>query len=450
MAPLLPWLAGAPLDAPLAWRQGQPISRRQYLEQVRALAVSLAEAGPLLAITDDRYRFALALGAATLRGRTSLLPPNHTPDMLSRLQQLFPTASALVDSGETAEGMPGDQFPPLEDLAGAGDTPINVPADAVVAHSFTSGSTGLPQQHEKRWGLLHTNIEAEASRMAEFLGRTDLQGVVFAGTVPAHHMYGFESTVLIALLGGASFTAERLFFPADIVATLERLPRPRVLVTTPFHLKALIESGLSLPPVDLVVSATAPLSPQLAARAEAALRGPLMEIYGCTECGQVATRRTTEGPEWLCYRGVTLAGNGDAVVASGGHVPVPTPLADVLEVVTPTRFRLLGRSNDLINVAGKRSSLSHLNYHLNSIEGVEDGAFWLPPSPSIEGVERLVAFVVAPKLTREQLLERLRPRIDAVFLPRRVVHVAVLPRDDTGKLPSARLAALAERNAGAA
>jgi acyl-coenzyme A synthetase/AMP-(fatty) acid ligase len=115
----------------------------------------------------------------------------------------------------------------------------------------------------------------------------------------------------------------------------------------------------------------------------------------------------------------------------------------VLEVLSPTRFRLLGRSNDLINVAGKRSSLAHLNYHLNSIAGVQDGVFWLPPDTGGEGVVRLVALVVAPDLSREALLAALRQRVDAAFLPRRVLRVESLPRDGTGKLPAARLAALA-------
>jgi acyl-coenzyme A synthetase/AMP-(fatty) acid ligase len=216
-----------------------------------------------------------------------------------------------------------------------------------------------------------------------------------------------------------------------------------VLVTTPFHLKTLLDSALALPPVDLIVSATAPLSPQMAARAEAALSAPLMEIYGCTEAGQVATRRTTQGAEWRTYRGIVMTGDGGRTVASGGHVPEPVTLGDVLEVLSPSEFRLLGRSNDLINVAGKRSSLSHLNYHLNSIEGVRDGAFWLPPSDSVEGVARLVAFVVAPELSRERLLAELRRRVDAVLLPRRIVQVDSLPRDPSGKLPAARLAQLA-------
>ncbi|MDQ5897965.1 MAG: hypothetical protein RLZZ592_462 [Pseudomonadota bacterium] len=451
--PTLPLLAAdVPLAAPLAWRDGRPLDRRTYLAEVAALAPHLPEGGPVLAMTADRWRFALALGAALCRGQAALMPPNHTPDMIARLRTLFPQASALADDEAEPVDLPTVRF-------GAATVPVDAPTSPMspmpmiagaheAAQVLTSGSTGQPMPHGKRWDLLQVNLRAEAARLAEALGRPDLQGVTLVGTVPAHHMYGFESTVLVAMLGGAAFAAERPFFPEDIARVLASVPRPRVLVTTPFHLKTLLDAGLppqALPPVDLTVSATAPLSPQLAARAEAALQGPLIEIYGCTEAGQVATRRPTAGPEWQTFDGLRLDGDGDAAVVSGGHVPEPTRLADVLEVESPTRFRLLGRSNDLINIAGKRSSLAHLNYHLNSLPGVRDGAFWLPPEPE-DGVVRLVALVVAEAgVSAEQLRAGLRQRVDAAFVPRRLLRVEALPRDPSGKLPAGRLAELAAR-----
>ncbi|KNZ32769.1 MAG: hypothetical protein AD742_10225 [Methylibium sp. NZG] len=438
----LPLIWGADLDAPLAWRAGQAVSRRQYLADVQALATRLPERGELLNLSADRYRFAVGLGAAMLRGQPNLMPPNHTPETVASLGTLFPNVYGLVDEGDTRFALPTLALSAEQPVAP--NAPLQTPqvaADAITAQVLTSGSTGASVPHPKVWELLVRNTAAGAERLAEHLGRADLVGVSLVATVPAQHMYGFESSVLVALLGGAAFDTERPFYPADVVRVVSRVPRPRMLVTTPLHLRALLESGLDLPPLDLIVCATAPLSPQLAARAEGAMAAPLMEIYGCTEAGQVATRRTTEGPEWRVYRGLQLAGNGEHCVISGGHVPQPTPLADVLEVIDAQHFRLLGRSNDLINIAGKRSSLSHLNHHLNSVEGVQDGALWLPPEQHADSAEvvRLVAFVVAPGLTREHVVAALRLRVDPAFLPRRVVFVPALPRDPTGKLPTARL-----------
>ncbi len=447
------------LAAPLAWSQGRAISRLQYLTDVQALATRLPDRGPMLNLTGDRYRFAVGLGAALVRGQHNLLPPNHTVDMVTRLRDGFAHTycmrdrSHLVSAGElpVPSVLYAEEHMPLS----SGEVPglPRIPHDALAAQVLTSGSTGTPVPHSKHWGLLHQNIHAEAQELARAMGRRDLIGVNLVATVPAQHMYGFESTVLVALLAGAAFDAARPFYPADIAAALKQMPRPCMLVTTPFHLKMLLESGVSVPAIDLVVCATAPLSPQLAARAEAAFEAPLLEIYGCTEAGQVATRRTTSGAEWRTFEGLQISGDGDASSVSGGHVAQPTALADVLEVLDARTFRLLGRSNDLINMAGKRSSLGHLNYHLNSIAGVQDGAFFIPTHSDENGPEavvRPIAFVVAPGIAAQQLqsfvVNALRERIDAAFLPRRVIAVDSLPREpSTGKLPAAHFAQWAQQ-----
>ena len=445
----LPLIRSDDLDATLAWRGGRPISRRQYLADVAVLAARLPPSGPMLNLSVDRYRFAVGLGAALLRGHSNLLPPNHTPDMLGRLQAQFGTLYCVADSSVARIDLPTVWH---ADGAADATTHAAVPAidaEAVAAQVLTSGSTGAPLPHTKRWGLLVRNAQAGIERLARQMALPDLAGATLVATVPAQHMYGFESSVLVALLGGAAFDTERPFYPADIARALARVPRPRMLVTTPFHLKTLLDAGVALPPVDLLVCATAPLAPQLATRAEAELGAPLLEIYGCTEAGQVATRRTTAGAEWQVLRGLQLASHGGQVIVSGGHVPEPVALADVLELAGPTRFRLLGRCNDLINIAGKRSSLAHLNFHLNAIEGVSDGAFWLPPGSDAE-VVRLSAFVVAPEVSQQHILGELRLRIDPAFLPRRIVRIAALPRDASGKLPAARLAQFAAQTAQAA
>ena len=440
-------IAPGDLDAPFANVGGSTQTRRQYIADVVALAERLPSAGAMLNLSVDRYRFAVGLGAALLRGHTSLLPPNHVAETVARLRERFAGVYALVEGPGDDHGLPTVRH---ASAPAASSGIVAIPAidpGLIAAFVLTSGSTGEPVPHAKPWGLLVRNARAESSRLAGALGRVDLAGVTVVATVPAQHMYGFESSVLIALHGGAILDAERPFFPADIVAALARVAAPRVLVTTPFHLKTVLGAGLPLPPLALVVSATAPLSPQLAARAEQELGAPLLEIYGCTEAGQVATRRTTAGAEWRTFDGLRVDGDGDAASVSGGHVPQPTVLADVLEVVDAETFRLLGRSNDLINVAGKRSSIGHLDFHLNSIEGVVDGAFWMPPERDSDaaGVVRLVAFVVAPGVARERIVAALRDRVDAAFLPRRIVHVDALPREATGKLTRARLGEFAAR-----
>ncbi len=451
---MLPLLAARDLAAPLAWRAGVPVSAALFLGQAQALADSLPAQGRPINLCQDRYHFALGLVATLLRGQTSLMPPNALPDTLRALGLAdggAQAAYALVDPGATAPGgldlggLPAITVQALAEAAPAQQVP-ELPVSLEAVRLLTSGSTGAPQPHAKRWGPLVANIGAEAACLAGFLNQPSLAGLNIVATVPPQHSYGFESTVLLALLGGASFDAGRPFYPADIAAALASVPRPRALVTTPFHLKTLLLAGVPLPPVDLLLSATAPLSPQLAAQAEAAMGGTLVEIYGCTEAGQVAARRTTAGETWQALGALRLwreeGPDGETFLVQGGHVEQPTPLADVLVLESAQRFRLLGRANDLIHVAGKRSSLAHLNFHLNRVPGVEDGAFWMPEEAP-DGIARPIAFVVAPTLTARQLVLALREHLEAVFVPRRVVFVPALPREATGKLTAGALARFA-------
>ena len=302
-AAAIPLVAGDP-DAPVAWRDGRFVRRGELLATAAAHARGLPRRGAMLNLAGDRYAFAVGLVAALMRGHVSLQPSNHAPHTVERLRAAWaPTAPvyAWTEGHADTHGLPTVRFDAgLATVPGdAGDDlPMAVPPHHVAAQVLTSGSTGDPTPHAKPWGLLALSAEIESTRLGHHLGRPSLDGVTLVATVPPQHMYGFESSVLIALHGGAVLDAGRPFFPADVAAALAAAPRPRGLVTTPFHLKAMVDAGVAMPAVDFVLCATAPLAPQLAAAAEVAFTAPLVEIYGCTEAGQVATRRTVEGPEW--------------------------------------------------------------------------------------------------------------------------------------------------------
>jgi acyl-coenzyme A synthetase/AMP-(fatty) acid ligase len=251
--------------------------------------------------------------------------------------------------------------------------------------------------------------------------------------------------VLLPLLSGAAMTAERLYLPADIDAAIERLAAPRTMFTTPFHLRAWLANP-DAARIETLVSATAPLSAELAREAEARTGAKLLEIYGCTEAGQIATRRTAVTGEWELLDGLKLREQGVQVVVSGGHVEQPTPLQDVIEIRNDgTHFVLHGRFADMVNIAGKRNSLGYLNHQLTSIPGVKDGVFFMPDDIEPDGVTRLTAFAVAPGLDAREILDALRELIDAAFLPRPLHLVDELPRQLTGKIQREALRALAAK-----
>ena len=425
-----PLVRGFGTGAAFAFRKGCRISVERFLSDASRLAAALPDRRYLLNLCADRYHFAVGFAAALLRQQANLLPPNETPDLLERLASQYPGVYCLGDR-VTGNGSIETMLFPKLDHAEPETLPIpDVPESQVAAIVFTSGSTGEPVPYRKTWGSLVRVALAEI----EILKLRARPGLALIGTVPPQHVFGLEATVLVAMQGGFALHARRPFFPADIRAELEALPRPRGLVTAPVHLRVLLAEPDDTPPADFLLCATAPLSPQLAAQAEARFGAPLYEIYGCTESGGIASRRTIETSEWHVMRNVALRADSKGTWVKGGHVESEVLLADVIELRSRGRFLLHGRTADLVNIAGKRTSLAHLNYHLNSIEGVCDGAFVVPEQAG-EAVTRLTAYVVAPGLTSETLMNALRQRIDAAFLPRPLHFVDALPRNETGKLP---------------
>lgn len=452
----LPLLGHASLDDIFAWRPTGSVRVRDFLAEVEALAALLPPGKNLLNVCQDRYRFTVGFAAGLISGKTSLQPASQSTETLRQIESAYPDLVCLCDDDFDTLDLPRLDFPVhpshqeylLQGKASpqAGKAAVNaekvakipvIPAEQIAACLFTSGSTGRPTPHHKTWGRLVRSAHAEASRLGLL---TQSHSIV--GTVPAQHSYGFESTVLLALHGNAPFWSGRPFYPQDIVCSLAAVPPPRLLVTTPFHLSALLAAGLDTPAVDLLLSATAPLSSQLAAEAESRFSAPLLEIYGSTESGQLASRRTTAGPTWKLLADLQFEQTDDLTIAFGGHVEGRVPLSDIIEIIDEQHFLLHGRHADMVNIAGKRTSLAYLNHQIAAIPGVVDATFFLPDDKTPDAITRLAAFVVAPGLNKQQLIAALRQRVDPIFLPRPLVLLDKLPRNSTGKLPRSQLQTL--------
>ena len=445
------------------------IRRGEFLAASWRLAAALAAEAPagspagsvVLNLCEDRLSFALGFAAAMIAGCRSALSSDRSPARVRDLATRLGAAAILSETplGEIPLGAPplGEtptaiapcrtvMVDPAALLAGATaaggqERAANpeIAGETPAAEVFTSGSTGEPAAHGKTWGALFARSLAAASRFG--LGADGPVSVV--GTVPPQHMYGFETTILLAFHGPVTSWCGPAFFPHDIAAALAAMPAPRLLVTTPLQLRALLDAALSLPPLALVISATAPLAPDLAARAEARWRTRVAEIFGATEAGSIASRMTAASEIWEAYPGLRLAAAADGVVSVAAPFAETVALADALELVAPARFRLLGRRSDVVKLGGKRASLAALTRILTAIEGVEDGVFVAPGDLDAEPTARLLAFVVAPGREPGEILAALRREIDPIFLPRRVIPLPRLPRNEFGKLSAAHLAALA-------
>jgi len=424
-----PLLADADLQRTLVASGGLPLSAGRFIAQAEALAALLPPGRYAVNLCDDRYEFLVAFCAVILAGQTNLLPASRAPQAIADVLHAYPGSFALGDRTHAAQTRHFE----LPDLAHLGltcasDIPV-IAGDHVVAIGFTSGSTGTPKANTKTWA----SVCASSAMNAAVVG-SDAVPVNLVATVPPQHMYGLEMSILLPLRSRAALHSGQPFFPADVAVALASTPEPRVLVTTPIHLRALLRDGTALPRLHAIVTATAPLDTALAAQAERTYGAPVIELFGSTETCVIAHRRTVRDEAWQLYSGIELHPQPDGTLVRAAHFAAPTLLQDIVELVPPHRFVLRGRNSDLLEIAGKRASLGDLNRRLLAIAGVEDGVVFALDADG-DSVSRVAALVVAPTLSEATILAALRVAVDPVFLPRPLRLVSALPRNGTGKLP---------------
>ena len=413
----------------------QTIRVREFLAQVDTLANALPNGSYAINLCGNRYRFLVAFAAIIVRGQCNLLPANKNKATQSNLAQRYPGSYIIHDGVELAPDIPAFEFGSVnQDERNRTEIP-EIPLDQLCAISFTSGSTGQSKANLKTWHTLYHGMEVNARYYLD--SKTNAQSLL--ATVPAQHMYGLESSIMLPMSANVCVIGGHPLFPQDICDTLAAMPTPRILVTTPVHLRAMEESKIDFPNVDLLISATAPLDPNMAKRMESMFTCTVREIYGCSEAGSIARRQITQNSAWEAFDVFRFTHSETQVMLDADHLPEQIPLQDVLEFSSAHHFHLLGRHEDMINIAGKRGSLAEINRLLLSTTGVLDGVIFEPPND--EASERLVALVVAPGLSGRAAMANLRDNVDAVFIPRRVIFVDSLPRSETGKLPMNKILA---------
>lgn len=410
-----------------------------FLGQVMRLADQLPDSAYAINLCENRYLFLLAFCAALVKGQRTLLPQNRGLNTQAQLVGSHADACILHDGAE--ELCPHAPNLNLNSLRLLGAPASSIPLislDSVAAIAFTSGSTGVPQANPKSWRTF-----IESSRMnARYMLQDSGTETSLLATVPAQHMWGMETSILFPLLSPVYVADSRPLFPQDIVVRLGALPTPRVLVSTPVHLRALLRSGLSLPRVDRVLCATAPLALGLAEEIEQRFADELVEVYGCSEVGSMAYRRPTRQKFWTLFDGLHFIDNAGDIEIEGAHLPLRVPISDRLQRLDERSFDLIGRCDDMLEVAGKRGSLQQLNQILLAAPGVVDGVVFMP-EPEEHRVVRPRALVVSDgRTTKSRIQAYFAARLDPVFVPRPIHFVNVLPREDSGKLQRAKLQAL--------
>ena len=413
---------------PFVCNAGAIISANEFRLSAASLARQLTLAGEIINLCESRHQFLIAFVAALLCRRTTLLPPSHAQPTVAELVATYP--GSLVIDDATVDGAKS------LDVSKSTD-PLT---DFIAAIGHTSGSTSKPIAYAKAWSGLCATTALNAAAIRAAIAGPAIDGHAWiVATVPPQHMYGLEMSVLLPLLAGFGIHGGMPLLPGDVAAALDDVPSPRVLVSTPVHLRSLVESHTVFPNIAVVVSATAPLQPSLARRVEHRMRAVLIEVFGSTETCVIASRRTAKDENWRAYPSVRLEPVENGTLVRASWLARDQLLHDILNIRADNSFTVIGRRGDLIEVAGKRASLADLTRRMLEVPGVLDAIVFQPPGADSGRAQRCAALVVAPGCAAAEITRRFRQQVDPVFIPRPLRIVMKLPRNELGKLPLDRL-----------
>jgi acyl-coenzyme A synthetase/AMP-(fatty) acid ligase len=444
MADRMDWLQESPLSCAPHWLDraaligpGSQWNWAGVHAEAHALAALLDPDETVFNLCESRLGFLVVWLAALQQGCAISLPPSGASADIGALVSSSARPCIVLDAKAARHGSWPRETRLLAwqpQLSSVSRQSHRIPqgADRPRISLYTSGSTGRPERNHKTLSQLVEGATKLGARLKEVLDGDDALIPSVVCSVPPQHMFGLELSVMLPLLHGMPVIEARPLLPADASAAISQCASGALWVTTPAHLRALVKAGESMRGCRAVITSTMPLDPDLAALAEELVAAPVIEIYGSTETGALATRRPSRTTRWEPLSGVSIASCDNLTVATGQHFPSSQFLSDRVAVDSSGGFQLLGRGSDLVKVAGKRSSLASLDLLLQRLPGLGDGVFYQPREP--QDAARLVLIYEGPPIDKAAALAWLRQHVDSVFLPRSFIHVDALPRTANGKI----------------
>jgi malonyl-CoA/methylmalonyl-CoA synthetase len=373
----------------------------------------------------------------------------------ARLETLAPDGSGSLDALVAAAG-------PVP--------PVAREPDDLAALLYTSGTTG----RSKGAMLTHRNLLSNAEVLTELWRFTPADVLLHA--LPVFHTHGLFVATNIVLLAGASM----ILLPGfEAGAVLDALPAATAMMGVPtFYTRLLDESRLTRDRVAnmrLFVSGSAPLLPETHAAWAARTGHAILERYGMTETGMIASN-PCDGERRPGTVGPPLPGVAVRIADPDSGAPLPPGETGMVEVRGPNVFAgywrmpektaaefrpdgffvtgdlgrfdadgylsIIGRQKDLIITGGLNVYPREVEVLLDAAPGVRESAVIGVPHPDF-GEAVLGVLVAEPGAVPDldAISAGLRDRIARFKQPKALVVVEALPRNSMGKVQKAELRA---------
>ena len=303
---------------------------------------------------------------------------------------------------------------------------------------FTSGSSGFPVGAFKT----QTNLSREVEALKEIVEKKEIKRVVV--TVPFVHIYGVLAGLLLPMaLDNIELIVKEDFLPYELIE--EAKIENTLVITTPVFIKAL---GKMSEAVDMrssmFISSTGPLSCEDVSIFEALYSADVMQLFGSTETGGIAYKIGAT-KSWTPLKDVVVEQVNERLHVSSPYisshileegikkVQQAFGTEDIIEVSNDS-FELLGRSNKLIKIAGKRISALSIESLLEDIEGVNRAVVTLVYKKELLRSEQILITLEAKVALKKSLIKaKINESYGVLTIPFKVIYVDEIKLSSMGK-----------------
>jgi len=239
---------------------------------------------------------------------------------------------------------------------------------------FTSGSSGFPIGAFKS----KKNLLEEVTVLKNLLNEYNIKRVVVS--VPFVHIYGIIAGLLLpSSLDNIELIIKDDFLPYDLYSQASK--DNTLIITTPVFIKALarLDESKKLSSC-LFISSTGPLHNDDVVELESKYSTKVLQLFGSTETGGIAYK-IGNTKSWKPLEQVKISSTDSKLSVRSPFVSkyilnkditklkIPFTTEDIIEI-SEDRFELIGRSNKLIKIAGKRISALEIESMLEDISDV--------------------------------------------------------------------------------
>ena len=310
---------------------------------------------------------------------------------------------------------------------------------------LTSSTTGPARMI----GLSGAQMAADAEQIVATMGLHEDSPNL--GVISLAHSYGFSNLVLPLLLHGIPLILLPSAFPAAVFQEASQWSDVS-LPAVPALWQAWANGGKLPSSIRLAISAGAPLPVELERFLFERDGIKVHNFLGASECGGIAYDRTAEPRSDWTIAGTAMKGV-QLHITDDGCLEVQSPSVaetyypesddrlgggiyrsgDIAEMDPSGQIRLLGRSTDLINVAGRKVGPETIEVQIRDHPAVADVLVFSVPEAGGRNEAIVAAVALKHPVTEMELRDFLGRSLPSWQLPRRWWFLEEIPADIRGK-----------------